>query len=81
MVKKNKNASIKEEGEKVTSKHCSKEGHGETHFWKLHLEMRPNKSNNKGKQKIVATTQHDLGSDSGDQSKITAMGFKNVKGK
>ena len=35
--------------------------------------MRPKKYNNKGKQKTAATTQHDLGDDSGDKSKITAM--------
>ena len=38
--------------------------------------MRPKKFNNKGKPKIVATTQHDLGSDSGDETKITAIGFQ-----
>ena len=32
----NKNASIKKEGEKLTCKHCSKEGCDETHCWKLH---------------------------------------------
>ena len=44
-----KNASIKKEGEKLTCKHCSKEGHTEAHCWKLHPEMKPNKFNNKGK--------------------------------
>ena len=43
--------------------------------------MRPKKYNNKGKQKTAATTQHDLGEDSGDESKITTMGLKNMKGK
>ena len=43
--------------------------------------MRPKKPNNKGKQKTVATAQHDLGSDSSDETKITAMGLKNMKGK
>ena len=43
--------------------------------------MRPKKPNNKGKQKIVATTQHDLGDDSGDESKITAMGIEEHEGK
>jgi len=36
--------------------------------------MRP-KKNNKGKKK-TATTQHDLGYDSGDETKITTMGLK-----
>ena len=38
--------------------------------------MRPKKNNNKGKEKTTATTQQDLGSDSGDETKITAMGLK-----
>jgi hypothetical protein len=71
-----KNASVKKEGEKLTCKHCSKEGHDEDHCWKLHPEMRPKKFNNKEKEKIVATTQQDLGSDSGDETKIIAMGLK-----
>ena len=43
--------------------------------------MRPKKPNNKGKQKTVATTQHYLRSDSGDDTKIIAMGLNNMKGK
>ena len=58
------------------SKHCSKDGHDEDHCWKLHPEMKPKKFNNKGKQETAATIQHDLGSDSGDETKITAMGFQ-----
>ena len=38
--------------------------------------MRPKKFNNKGKQKTAATTQHDLGYDSRDETKITTMGLK-----
>ena len=38
--------------------------------------MRPKNFNNKGKKKIIATTKHDLGSDSGDETKITTMGLK-----
>ena len=79
--KNKKNASIKKEGENMVCKHFSKEGHDETHYWKLHPELRPQKPNKKGKQKTTATSQHDLGSDSGDESKITAMGLKNMKEK
>ena len=43
--------------------------------------MEPKRYNNKGRPKTTATTQHDLGEDSGDESKITAMGLKNMKGK
>jgi len=70
------NVSVKNEEEKLTCKHCSKEGHDEDHYWKLHYEMRPKKFNKKGKQKTVATTQHDLGSECGDETKITNMVFK-----
>jgi hypothetical protein len=38
--------------------------------------MRPKKFNKKTKPNTVATTQHDLGSDSRDETKITAMGFQ-----
>jgi hypothetical protein len=71
-----KNASVKKEGEKLSCKHCSKDVHDEDHCWKLHPEMRPKKFIHKGKPKTTATTQHDSGSDSGDKTKITAMGFQ-----
>jgi hypothetical protein len=70
------NSLVKKEGEKVTCKHCSKYDHDEDHCWKLHPEMRPKIFNNKGKPKTAATIQHDLGSNSGDETKITAMGFQ-----
>eukprot|EP00253_Pinus_taeda_P034004 PITA_34004 len=69
----NKNASVKKEGDKTICQNCSKAGHDEVHCWKLHPELRSKKQNNKGKQKTTATTQHDLGSDSGDETKISAM--------
>jgi len=48
------------------------EGHDEAHCWNLHPELRPKKSNNKGKQKTNIVVQQDLGFDSGDESKIAA---------
>jgi hypothetical protein len=71
-----KNASIKKEGEKISCKHCSKDGHDEYHCWKLHPEKRPKNFSHKGKTKTTATTQRDLGSDSGDETNITTMGFQ-----
>jgi hypothetical protein len=71
-----KNSSIKKEGEKLICKHFSKDGHDEYHCWKLHPEKRPKMFNNKGKPNTIATVHHDLGSDSGDETKITAMGFQ-----
>jgi len=38
--------------------------------------MKPKRNNNNGKQKTTATTQQDLGSDSGDETKIKSMGLK-----
>ena len=69
-----KNATMK----KFTCKHCSKEGHDEEHCWKLHPERKPKKfgNNGNGKTKKVATVVQDLGSDSGDETKVTAMGCK-----
>ena len=38
--------------------------------------MRPKKFNNKGKKRAGANTQHFLGSDLGDETKVTTMGLK-----
>ena len=78
-----KNASVKQDSEKVICKHCSKPGHEEKNCWKLYPEKRPQFNKSKGKQKTAATTstRQDLGEDSGDETKITAMGLKNLKGK
>ena len=38
--------------------------------------MRPNKLKNKEKEKTTAIITHDLGFDSGDETKITTMGLK-----
>jgi hypothetical protein len=73
-----KNAAVKKEGEKFTCKHYSKDGHDEDHCWKLHPECRPKKfgNNKKGKSKTVVTVVQDLGLDSGDETKIAAMGYQ-----
>ena len=51
--KNKKNASVKKEGEKVTCKHFSKEGHDETHCWKLHSELRPKNPITKGNKNLL----------------------------
>lgn len=38
--------------------------------------MKLKRNNNKGKQKTTTTTQQDLGSDLGDETKITSIGLK-----
>ena len=69
----------KERRGETTCKHCSKEGHDEAHFWKLHPELRPKKPNKKGKQKTTCTMQQDLESNSGYETKIIAMVKKGKK--
>ena len=67
-----KNASIKQEGEKVICKHCSKSGHEEKNCWKIHPKKRNQFNKNKGKKKNAATTTtpQDLGDDSGMKPKL-----------
>ena len=67
---------VKKEGERPTCTHCKKDGHEESKCWKLHLELRPKKFQKKGKRKTTAIVQQDLGSDSGDETKIIVMGHK-----
>jgi hypothetical protein len=62
--------------EKPTCTHCKKEGHSEDRCWILHPELKPTKFGNKEKPKTTATTQTDLGSDSGDETKVTVTGIK-----
>lgn len=47
---------IKKEGEKITCKHCSKEGHDEDHCWKLHPNKGPKNLNNNDNEKHIPTT-------------------------
>lgn len=42
----------------------------------MHPELLPNKVKNKEKQKMDAIVQQDLGSHSGDETKIVVMGKK-----
>ncbi|XP_057844927.2 uncharacterized protein LOC131054430 [Cryptomeria japonica] len=68
-----KTAIVKKEGEKPTCSHCKKEGHDDSRCWKLHPKKRPKRyGGNKDKQKTAAIVQQDLGSDSGDETKIVA---------
>ena len=55
-------------------------GHDVSKCWKLHPELRPKKyggNKNKDKDNQVATAAiiQDLGSDSGDETKITTIGI------
>jgi hypothetical protein len=72
----NSNAVTRKEG-KPSCKHCKKEGHDEDRCWQLHPEKRPNWFKEKKGMQTVATTTRptDLGSDSGDESKISLVGM------
>jgi hypothetical protein len=73
---KNTNVVTKKEG-KPSCKHCKKEGHDEDKCWQLHPEKRPKWfKENKGMQTVATTSKPtDLGSDSGDESKISLVGM------
>jgi hypothetical protein len=68
--------------ENISCKHCKKEGHDDYHCWQLHPKKRPKWfKERKGRKKVAATTRPtDLGSDSGDESKITAVGLTGKNG-
>jgi len=60
---------------KASCTHCKKEGHDDEHCWILHPELRPKKFEGK-KKKTATTIQKDLGSDSGDETIISATCIK-----
>jgi hypothetical protein len=71
-----KTATVIREGGKPPCTHCKTSGHDEEHCWRLHLEKKLKQFGGKGKTKTVSTVQQDLGSDSGDEGKITAVGVQ-----
>jgi hypothetical protein len=76
--KSKKSTTVKQVEGRPTCSHCKRKGHEESQCWKLHPELRPKKFKDKGKQKTVASTHQDLGSDSRDESKIMAIGSKYI---
>jgi hypothetical protein len=42
--------------------HCKKDGHGNEHCWKLHMEKKPKQFGEKGKTKTITKVQQDIGS-------------------
>ena len=77
--KSKKTATAKKEGGKLHCKHCGNDGHNEESCWKLHPEQRPKNYGGKKKKKTVAIAQQYLGSDSGDETRITAVGMQGNK--
>ena len=71
--KEKKTSTVKKD--KPSCTHCKKEGHDEAQCWSLHPELKPKKFESK-ERKNVATIQKDLGSDSGDETTVTAIGIK-----
>jgi hypothetical protein len=63
--------------ERPSCKHCNKEGHDEGRFWHFHPEKRSKWfKEKKGRKTVVAKTRpKDLGSDSGDESKVSLVGM------
>jgi hypothetical protein len=72
-----KENSVARKEENLSCKHWKKEGHDDDHFWQLHPEKRPKWfKERKGRQTVAATSRpKDLGSDSGDESKISTVGL------
>ncbi len=55
--------------------HCKKDGEDDAHCWSLHLELKPKMFDGKNKKTVVAV-QKDLGSDSGNETIVIALGIK-----
>ncbi len=75
-----KTATIKKEGGKPTCSNCHK-GHDVSKCWKLHPELKPKwwkekRNKDHDDQAATAAIIQDLGSDSGDEAKITAVGIQ-----
>jgi hypothetical protein len=77
-----KENSMARKEENPSCKHCKKEGHDEDHCWKLHPEKRPKWLKERKRRQIVATTTRPtyLGSDLGDESKISVVGLTGKMG-
>ena len=68
---------MKKQGEKPTCTHFQKKGHDASKCWKIHLELKPKKFQNKEyKNTIAATIQHDLVSNYGDETKVVSTSIQ-----
>ena len=71
-----KSSTSKKEGERPTCTHCQRVGHDNSKCWKFHPKLKPKKFiKKKGEMKANVEVQQDLGSNSGDENNITAMGL------
>jgi hypothetical protein len=71
-------ATVKKEEVNPTCSRCKKEGHDDSHCWKLHPELMPKRFGGKGKKNIVALVQQDLGSNSDDEAQITVVAVQGI---
>eukprot|EP00253_Pinus_taeda_P034598 PITA_34598 len=60
---------------KPSCTHCKKDGHDDEHCWILHPKLKPKKYDGK-KKNTIADIQKELGSDSRDETTITATSIK-----
>jgi hypothetical protein len=73
-----KTAIVSREVGKLSCTHCKKSSHDEEHCCKLHPEKKSKQFGGKEKTKTISTVQQDLGSDSGDEGKITSVGVQGI---
>jgi hypothetical protein len=67
---------VTREGGNPSCTHCKKSGHDDEHCWKLHPDKKLKQFGGKGKTKTISTVQQDLGSNLGDEVKITVVGVQ-----
>ena len=68
---------MKNQGEKPMCTHFQEKGHDASKCWKLHIEFKPEKFQNKEDKKTTTIAiQHDFGSDFGDETKFVATSIQ-----
>jgi hypothetical protein len=72
----NKTTTVTREGRNPSCTHWNRSGHDEEHNWKLHPKKKLKQFDGKGKKKIVAIVQQDIGFDSGDEGNIRVVGVQ-----
>ena len=72
----------KKEGERPTCTHFQSIGHEDSKCWKPHPKRKPKKFlKKKGEVKANVVVHQDLGSNFGDENKITSMGLTGIPSK
>jgi ribosomal protein S8E len=77
--KEKRKTTMKIEYDKPSCSHCKKKGHDDAKCWKLHPELKPKWfKDKKGNKKTTTIIQEDLGSYSGDETKIMAIRLQGI---